>query len=257
MKLIFLGTGSAFTVGDGNYQSNMILCSPHGRNLLIDCGSDVRMSLYEQGLSYRDVDAVYISHLHADHVGGLEWLAFTNKFDLERKHKPILLVSEDIVEDLWNKVLSGGLSSLMDEAATLTSYFDVKIISSDQKFCWEGIDFQLVKTVHFMSNYFVSPSYGFIFFIRSKQIFITTDTQFTLEHLMPYYLNSYLIFQDCETSPLKSGYHAHYSDLVALDSKIKEKMWLYHYQPGNLPDAKKDGFKGFVKKGQDFDLETS
>ena len=26
------------------------------------------------GLGYADIDAVYISHLHADHVGGLEWL---------------------------------------------------------------------------------------------------------------------------------------------------------------------------------------
>ena len=29
-------------------------------------------------------------------------------------------------------------------------------------------------------------------------------------------------------------------------------MWLMHYNDGDLPDAKKDGFKGFVKQGQEF-----
>jgi hypothetical protein len=31
-------------------------------------------------------------------------------------------------------------------------------------------------------------------------------------------------------------------------------MWLYHYNPGHLPDARADGFRGFVKKGQVFDF---
>lgn len=33
---------------------------------------------------------------------------------------------------------------------------------------------------------------------------------------------------------------------------IKAKMWLYHYSDGDLPDAKQDGFLGFVAKGQVF-----
>ena len=92
MKLIFLGSGSAFTMD--NYQSNMILetetteveslsLSHKGvdvdvdlattrKRLLIDCGSDIRWSLAEQGLSYKDIQNIYISHLHPDHFSGLE-----------------------------------------------------------------------------------------------------------------------------------------------------------------------------------------
>jgi len=29
-------------------------------------------------------------------------------------------------------------------------------------------------------------------------------------------------------------------------------MWLYNYQDLDLPDAKEDGFLGFIKKGQEF-----
>ena len=65
-KLIFLGTGSAFTVGDGNWQSNAILeiyyddrAPDKPYRILIDCGGDVRHALHEQGLGFNDID-VYV-----------------------------------------------------------------------------------------------------------------------------------------------------------------------------------------------------
>jgi hypothetical protein len=63
-----------------------------------------------------------------------------------------------------------------------------------------------------------------------------------------------IIFHDCETASVKSGVHAHYTELLTLSETIRNKIWLYHYNPGALPDAKKDGFRGFVKKGQCFDF---
>ncbi len=72
MKLLFLGTGSAFVPIEDNYQSNMLLIHPNGKNLLIDCGSDIRHSLAHFGFNSYDIDAVFISYQHADHCGGLE-----------------------------------------------------------------------------------------------------------------------------------------------------------------------------------------
>lgn len=253
MKLIFLGTGSAFTVGDGNYQSNMLLQSPSGRNLLIDCGGDVRLSLYEKGFNFKDIHDVYISHLHADHIGGLEWLAFTSKFILEPSRKPCLHIHQILVDDIWNRSLRGGLNSLKDEKATLSSYFDVKPIA-DNSFQWEGIDFQLISTVHFESDNELLPTYGLFFKIHNVSIYLTIDTQFTPERLMPYYTKADIIFHDCETSNKKTHCHAPYNQLSSLAPEIKKKMWLYDYNSGALPDAEKDGFKGFIKKGQSFEF---
>ena len=65
-----------------------------------------------------------------------------------------------------------------------------------------------------------------------------------------------MIFHDCETSPFKSGVHAHYDELKTLKNDVKNKMWLYHYQPNTLTEEKvqQDGFAGFIKKGLDFDI---
>jgi ribonuclease BN (tRNA processing enzyme) len=124
VKLIFAGTGSAFTVGDGNYHSNMILQSDCKKNLLIDCGSDARFSLYEQNLSYRDIHDVYISHLHANHIGGLEWLAFSTKFH-NYCPKPYLHIHHQLCKNLWDKALSGSLNPFSERDINLSTFFQV------------------------------------------------------------------------------------------------------------------------------------
>ncbi|MDP1881035.1 MAG: MBL fold metallo-hydrolase [Parachlamydiaceae bacterium] len=253
MKLIFLGSGSAFTVGDGNYQSNMLLESENGKRLLIDCGTDARFSLYELGFSYQDIQDVYISHLHADHVGGLEWLALNTKFEPSGE-KVCLHLCKSVNYSLWDHVLSGGLSTITGDVKNLSYYFKIDEIQEDGSFTWEKIKFEIIRTKHVEAQEAQMPSYGLFFKINDQSIFITTDTQFDLDTLQPYYEKATIIFHDCETSERKSGVHATYEELKQLNEKTKQKMWLYHYHPGMLPDALADGFLGFVKKGQHFNF---
>lgn len=255
MRLTFIGTGSAFTVG-GNYQSNMLVESDGGKRLLIDCGGDARHALYELGLSQDDIDAVYISHLHADHIGGLEWLAFTTMFNSKGTRKLPLFCQKRLMEPLWN-LLSGGLFSLEDRPCSLETFFAVRPIGDELCFVWEGIEFRIFQTVHQICNAVLMPSYGIEVEMNGKKVLLTTDTKFAHElddPLRKKYASADIIFQDCETAQIKSDVHAHYSELVTLPTVVKNKMWLYHYQPGPLPDAKKDGFLGFAQKGQQFDF---
>ncbi|MBD0301090.1 MAG: MBL fold metallo-hydrolase [Tolypothrix sp. T3-bin4] len=253
MKLIFLGSGSAFTVGANNFQSNMLLVSEQGDKLLIDCGSDIRFSLHAAGFSYLDITDIYISHLHTDHVGGLEFVGFSTRFD-PRCNKPNLFLSKELASELWNNTLSGGMRSIEGDIAGLDTFFVINTIDSDGYFIWDNIQFKLVKTIHVNNDFFVMFSYGLFFEIYGVKIFLTTDTQFNLAQLNKFYEQADIIFQDCETSQLPSIIHAHYDKLLTLPQKIRNKMWLYHYQPGLLPNAKNDGFCGFVKQGQTFEF---
>lgn len=253
MKLTFLGTGSAFTVNGGNYHSNMLL-EAEGQRLLIDCGSDIRFSLTNAGFAYRDIQAVYISHLHADHTGGLEWLSFMTYMD-KTCQKPRLYIEEELSERLWTHVLEGGLSSLDELQAKLSTYFEVHALKKGGQFEWQGIVFQLCQTIHMISNEILMPSFGLWIESPKKRLFITTDTRFVPERYQGLYKKADLIFHDCEISPVKTGVHAHYDELRTLPKEIKNKMWLYHYNPLPLPDAEADGFKGFVKCSQSFSFD--
>ena len=254
MKLLFLGSGSAFTVGHNNYQSNALLIDENSNNkLLIDCGTDARHSLNEQGFSYHDISDVFITHLHADHMGGLEWLGFTHKFD-ESCKRPNLYISEMLAEPLWETSLSGGMSSLEGEAAKLETYFNLHSVEKNDSFEWNNIIFHLIQTIHIMHCHTLSPCHGLFFDVNGKKIFYTADTQFAPHLHKKFYDDADIIFHDCETAPIPSGVHAHFDELCTLDENIKNKMWLYHYNPGPLPNAEKAGFKGFVKKGQAFEF---
>lgn len=251
MELTFLGVNSALTMGEKSYSSNMLIISKTGKKLLIDCGFDIKHSLYEKNLTYSDIDAIYISHLHADHVGGLEWLAFA-KFFID-KQKADLFISAKLKEKLWNNILSGGMSSLEKEEARLESFFNVQTINNDN-FIWDGYTFHLISVKHTLHNKKWLPSFGLLIKGDKKLFFITTDTRFMPKSLLPIYNTAEIIFHDCETSSLASYQHARYSDLLSLDKCIRKKIWLYDYAVGKLPNACKDGFLGFVTLGQSFSL---
>ncbi|MBA2710594.1 MAG: MBL fold metallo-hydrolase [Tatlockia sp.] len=229
----------------------MLIESDSGQRLLIDCGTDIRRSLFSQGHTHSDINAVYISHLHCDHAGGLEWLGFSKRFiDCKR---PLLYISTDLVNPLWNSVLCGGMSSLENKEATLSDFFDIQDIQNNC-FIWENYLFELIKTPHYFSNKKIMPSYGLFISNDSHKLFLTTDTRFAPDSLQNIYDKSDLIFQDCETSEFVSGQHSRFEELTTLSSETKKKMWLYDYNDGELPDGKREGFQGFIIAGQSFNF---
>lgn len=257
-RLTFLGSGSAGTVGDGdddNWQSNLLLEDLNSdRKLLIDAGGDVRKSLWEaRKLRTRDVTDIYITHPHGDHIHGLEGIAFDTKF-IPGRTQTNLIVSKSFASDLWSKSLQLGLESLEGEIADIHTYFKLQTVGLKGRFEWQGIKFQMVQVVHIMNGYGIMPSFGLMFKVNGITVFFTSDTQFAPNQMRKFEDQADLIFQDCETAPFMSGVHAHYSELKTQSPEIKKKKWLYHYQPGPKPDAVADGFKGFVKKGQEFYL---
>lgn len=250
MRLVFVGCGSAFSVE--NYQSNMLLEASSGRRLLIDCGGTAHIALAAMGLRASDINDVYISHLHGDHIGGLEWLGFCTYFS--GKARPYLYAHKSLIRPLWQTCLRGGMSSIQGQRATLDTFFDVHPIRRNGHFTWEGVRFQLVRSIHVMDGFDDTPSYGLMWKIGDTTYYLTTDAQHAPHQIQTYYNMADVVFQDCETAPCKSGVHAHYSELASLGPETRSKMWLYHYQDGPLPDAKADGFRGFIRKGQVFDL---
>lgn len=263
MKITFVGVGAA-TASSNLWQSNMIVES-NGKLLLIDAGTDIRHSLAElpYGILNNNIgtkiDSIWLSHLHADHAGGLEHIALCSKY-VPPHRKPTLYCIGQLMDDLWENTLKGGLQTIEGKVADLTDFFECKPIEPNGSFIWESVLFQPVQTLHVVSGRKFQNSWGLIVSDISKphsKIFLTTDTQFCPRQLQHFYDISEVIFHDCETSQFRSNVHAHYDDLKTLDIKFKKKMWLYHYnQDKPNQDCKLDGFAGFVTKGQIFNFDN-
>lgn len=254
MKLTFAGAGAAFTTDPGQYQSNMVL--EHGDSselLLIDCGSDARRSLRDLNIGPADIGTVYVSHLHSDHCGGLEWLALMSRYGVPGGHRPRLIMPEDVAARLWSDTLSGGLRSTSEGPATLETYFRPEAVSSGDVFHWAGHAFQTVRADHVGHGRDGMTTHGLFFTVGTTAVYISGDMKFQPESVNWAYEAADIIFHDGETGA-RTGVHAHYEDLKSLPSSVREKMWLYHTTDGPKPNAVEDGFRGIVATGQSFEL---
>lgn len=69
MRLHILGCGDAF--GSGGRNNSGYLVEAGGRLFLLDCGPTTLAALKRAGFDSKQLDAIFISHLHGDHYAGV------------------------------------------------------------------------------------------------------------------------------------------------------------------------------------------
>lgn len=261
----FIGCGSAFNDDDGNLSA--YVTHDCGKISLLDCGFTVPSALSKLGLLMR-VNEVFISHLHADHIGGLEPFAQMRYFVGQPQGRivPGLVVTPDILERL--RLLEQlGLGAIQDPfgrpvRATLETYFGVEIANPIE----DGY-MPFIKGIHYMPVKHVPgdfPSYGFMLVDhggdgRLSHTFFTADTTEVQHHDW-----CGLIFHDCQLfqGPNNGAGDVHISmEKLAdgMDSALRARTWLMHYGKNwreHEARASELGFAGFVRPGMSFDLST-
>jgi len=79
------GTGDGAPCEDRNHASFLYRFGQ--TTILIDCGESLDRSYKASGLSYNLIDAIFLSHLHSDHIGG--FFMFMQGMWLEGRRKPL------------------------------------------------------------------------------------------------------------------------------------------------------------------------
>ena len=67
--LTIMGTASAMPISDRNPSAQML--AVHGRLFLLDCGEGTQQQMRRAHLSFLKVEAIFITHIHGDHLFGL------------------------------------------------------------------------------------------------------------------------------------------------------------------------------------------
>lgn len=235
MQIQMLGTGGAFAK---KYANNNALIELDGFKLLVDCGITLPRSLHDAGYSFDDLDAVLISHMHADHVGGLEEYAFQMMFRYGKK--PVLYIADTLVEPLWEQTLRGGLTQ--EPLTALNDFFDVRPIKEGEVFeIHPGLTVKLIRTDHIAGKL----SYSFLF---NGTFFYSADMKFNgalLGDLIEDGVTT--IFHDCQLiSP--GVVHASLDELLTLPADIQEKVWLMHYNDNMEEFIGHTGLMRFVEQ---------
>ena len=268
ISIFFLGTGSAFS--KKNYQTNFIIIKGN-THLLVDCGTTSPKALTQLKSNVMNIKNYYITHSHADHIGGLEEVMLCYRYiqnpELTNK-KPKIIINKHYKKLLWNFSLKGGNAfseTKNGKPLEFEDFWDVlelKKLKGFKRETWgyqfENLDLKMPRTCHI-------PDQGASWkdsiwstgIIIDEKIFISSDTKYDPDLIFEYdkKYKIEIIFHDCQLFP--GGIHANLEELKNLPKNIKSKMILMHYGD-NIDDylnkIKQYGFHSIAKKNVFYDF---
>lgn len=100
MKFIVLGSGSS--VPHPNRSSSGYWLETESGSLLLDCSASVINRMAQENLDWANLDAIWISHFHLDHVGGLAPFLFALKYapQTQNRTKPLKIFGAEGLQKL-------------------------------------------------------------------------------------------------------------------------------------------------------------
>ena len=225
-EVLLGGVGDAFSL---EHHGTHLLVRKDEFVLAVDCPDTFRRALKEhrfpeqkEAMDVGDIDALYLTHLHGDHVNGLEMTLAYRAMVLKKDPLPIYGIPEVLVP-LWEERLRVSLGQMFDgkeihpiEAARYFRLFPVSERSSNQIGPF-GVEVR--RTRHHIPTTAMRISDG------EARLGYSCDTAFDPELVKWLEEESEWIVHECTYGEA----HTQLPQLQGLDAAIRERMILVHY----------------------------
>ena len=258
MQLTLLGTGCPKVDHKRFGPSNLVSSSK--AHILVDCGSGVTQRLNQLKICSSKINALFLTHLHSDHVIDLYQLIISSWHSY--RTKPWLIYgpigTKKFIKKLMNTWKDERNLRIRYEKRESTEAFNLKI--------FEFSKYGKIKINDLIVEYFqvdhkpVKFAYGFNFFNKNKKLTISGDTK-PCDNLMKYAQLSDVLLHEVfieyemnKTSKLRTKktlhnvkeYHTP-SNLVGKVAKLSncKELVLTHFVPTRFNTSK---LKKIVKK---------
>lgn len=227
-NLHFLGTGAAHAVELG---SSAVVVERDGEPLLlVDCGPDV-LDRYEAAYG-RPPAALYITHIHMDHVGGLERLFFRLWFDDAWRGRTKVFVHAGLLPWLQGRVAD--YPKVLAEGG-VNFWEAFQLVTCTRGFWLDGLWFDVFATRHHMAG----TSYGIAL---AGSFAYTGDTRPVPEMLARFAAGNELVAHDCGLVGNPS--HTGIDDIEReYPDSLRSRLCLYHY--GSAADGLELARRGY------------
>jgi len=272
VKLYVLGVGDTFSE---KHVTHALLLEHDGFRLAIDCPDSYRRVLrqardkagseHARALDLFAIDDVLITHVHGDHMNGLEGVAFFKHFGQQRKLN--LHTVLPVKDGLWERRLAASMGRLWNGQT-------FRDLAFEDYFAWNEVPLDGAAgsgseprrrtpddgaagsgsattigpfTVRARITKHHVPTSALFVECAGRSIGISSDTAFDPE-LIAWLGKADVIVHETNYGPA----HTAYADLLTVDETVKHKMRLIHY-----PDEHDVGASAIpaLVEGQVIDLE--
>jgi ribonuclease BN (tRNA processing enzyme) len=132
-ELLFLGSAAGYPCPRTGHASHLLTAG--GRQILVDAGEPCSRTLAEHNLSPSTLDAIFLTHGHADHTGGLPMLLQT-AIILQRDKPLTLVMPDELTQPLqqWLEATYAGPS---------VATFSMEFVAWEQQPVFEGFGLRI------------------------------------------------------------------------------------------------------------------
>jgi ribonuclease Z len=231
-----LGTGAALVDPDRNHSS--ILITVRGRHYLFDCGHGATHQLVRAGIDPAEVDVVFLSHLHFDHIADFPFFMLST-WIFGRQNVPVVVGPAETNRFVDHLFASGAFAKDIEARAQYPQrQKNLDVLRPDVRECRPGLVFQddLVKVTACHVEHIpreISPCFGLrMDTVDGKSVVFSGDTA-PCDRLVELARDCDLLIHEC-TFPQKAiefrskagiGTWAHTSPLdlgkIAVESRAK------------------------------------
>lgn len=223
LEVLPLGVGDTFST---QHNTTALLLRFDGEYLSVDC-PDTYLRAMGNAVATAgwstlptDVDRVLITHVHGDHMNGLEGFTFYKHF-VEHKKLTLLAVPE-VRSAVWEARLQVSMGQLWDgsqfRSLSFDDYFDYQQLSWETATQIGPFTIRARRTIHHV------PTSALLISAGGRTLGYSADTAFD-PTLIEFLSSADLIIHETNHGPA----HTAYEDLLTLDERLREKMRLIHY----------------------------
>jgi ribonuclease BN (tRNA processing enzyme) len=171
MHLQFVGCGDAF--GSGGRFNTCFHLVGNQINALIDCGATSLVAMNKLAINRNDIDTIFISHFHADHIAGLPFFLLEANF-VTKRAKPLTIVGPPGLKSRFPEVMECGFPGT--KALKLGFELTLKELEIGKR---NDVGRVGVTPFHVVHDDRAGPCLGFRFEVDGKVIAFSGDTEWT------------------------------------------------------------------------------